>query len=147
MNGEHYHEPIRQGAARSSKNKGIITVIVLAVIGIAAYCLFFGIIPDNKLIKEAKNTSVAELALYTNVTYGEVLDNYCSNPKWSVLNSSIVETVEFRGSSPKGTIFIQLTKELTKGKNGKFWLNYIEINGRIPDSVTITDFFMAALLE
>jgi len=139
--------------AKPSKRTGLTKIIAIAavfLVGVFIFYQVFEVMPNNKLISEAKNTP----AYYGDLTYGKLLDSFCSSPKWSALGSRSIgdmlsgtisitatETVEFHGDSPLGEVFIQLTKN----NKGEFDLNYMELSGRRPDEWKILEFFTSAL--
>jgi hypothetical protein len=63
-------------------------------------------------VSALKGTQVKFAFEDTGKTYGEVLDNYCSDTKWRTFTSGYLTMVEFSGKTPNGQkVVIQWLKD------------------------------------
>jgi len=140
MNSQNYNEQLQKVSKARNKNiTGVIAVIVIAVIVI----LVVKIIPDSNFKSQAKNATVTETYYLgsVSITYGELLENYCTKTSWSVVSGYLGKAVEFRGDSPRGEILVQISKS---DDGTYFYINYMSIRGFSQQGWNIDDFISQA---
>ena|GEM_PF-6833031 len=137
---------VRQAAAKKTSGTntrnivGLVVLIIIVIIGWGVFKSF-----DNADIKKVKQTDIGLSGIGINITYGDLLDDYCKSKKWTKFTSSAYSNVvEFNGKTPNGeSVLIQFSDNY--GLNdGRYVVVYAEIGGKQFREFELANWFMNA---
>ena len=119
----------------------IILTVIICFVGVSRA----GIGTKASAMQDSRIDAVKSQQIFKeeNVTFGECLDNKCTDPEWSIFSSTEdKKVVEFNGGVLYNNVNSSLKIQFTYDDSNKYWvINYIGLNGTAMDSNSATLLF------
>jgi len=136
----YYQNEQRQkiAAARKKNIKGTLIVVALAVVAFFAFQFFTSGRGDIRTVRDTVHQP-------TNMTFGEILEGYCTRTSWERFTSAeFMSVVEFTGRTRSGDDVIIQFSDRFGLDDGRWNITYMRINGRSASTGEIANWFMNA---